>query len=91
MVKFRLPRNCSGIGAHYDYSPINPSNGKEILDWFKTAKTICEADNFDLFCDFFMYERHVIFVNMFTFDKTNVTHRKAVQNIFDNLFEEGQK
>jgi hypothetical protein len=33
----------------------------------------------------------VIFVNMFTFDKTNATHRKAVQNIFDNLFEAGKK
>ncbi|KAH6866497.1 hypothetical protein BKA58DRAFT_205548 [Alternaria rosae] len=91
MVKFRLPKSGGGIGAHYDYSPIIPSKGNEILDWVKTAKKICEADNFDLFCDFFMHERHVIFVNMFTFDKTNATHRKAVQNIFDNLFEAGKK
>jgi FAD/FMN-containing dehydrogenase len=28
---------------------------------------------------------------MFTFDKTNATHRKAVQSIFDNLFEAGKK
>ena len=28
---------------------------------------------------------------MFTFDKTNATHRKAVQNIFDGLFEAGKK
>jgi hypothetical protein len=33
----------------------------------------------------------VIFVNMFTFDKTSATHRKAVQNIFNSLFEEGKK
>jgi hypothetical protein len=61
------------------------------LAWVKTAKKICEAQSFDLFCDFFMHERHVIFVNMFTFDKTNAVHRTAVQTIFDDLFEEGKK
>jgi hypothetical protein len=91
MVKFRLPKDGGGIAAHYDYSPIIPSNGKEILTWVKTAKKICEAHSFDLFCDFFMHERHVIFVTMFTFDKTNAEHRRGVQAIFDNLFEEGKK
>lgn len=91
MVKFRLPKSGRGLGAHYDYSPIIPSKGREILEWVKIAKEICERHNFDLFCDFFMHERHAIFVNMFTFDKTNATHRKAVQDIFDNLFEAGKK
>jgi FAD/FMN-containing dehydrogenase len=91
MVKFRVPKKGGGIAAHYDYSPIIPSNGKEILAWVKISKAICEAQSFDLFCDFFMHERHVIFVNMFTFDKTEVMHRTAVQTIFDNLFEEGKK
>ncbi|KAJ4344464.1 uncharacterized protein N0V89_012206 [Didymosphaeria variabile] len=91
MVKFRLPKEGGGIGAHYDYSPIIPSSGKTVLDWVKVAKRICEAEGFDLFCDFFMHERHVIFVNMMTFDKTNLEHRRAVQAIFLNLFEEGKK
>jgi hypothetical protein len=38
-----------------------------------------------------MHERHDIFVNMMTFDKTNVEYRRAVQAIFMNLFEEGKK
>ncbi|PSN65330.1 FAD-linked oxidase-like protein [Corynespora cassiicola Philippines] len=91
MVQFRLPKDGGGIGAHYDYSPIIPSNGKVIIDWVKTAKRVCESEGFDLFCDFFMHERHVIFVNMMTFDKTNLNHRQAVENIFHNLFEEGKK
>ncbi|KAF2876664.1 4-cresol dehydrogenase [Massariosphaeria phaeospora] len=91
MVKFRLPKKGGGIGAHYDYSPIIPSSGKTVLEWVKTAKKVCEAEGFDLFCDFFMHERHVIFVNMMTFDKTNIAHRQAVQIIFRNLFEEGRK
>lgn len=28
---------------------------------------------------------------MFTFDKANAAHRRAVENIFSNLFEEGKK
>lgn len=44
-----------------------------------------------MFCDFFMHERHVIFVNMMTFDKTNGEHRRAVKAIFQTLFEEGRK
>lgn len=53
--------------------------------------SVCESENFDLFCDFFMHERHVIFVNMMTFDKTNPSHRQAVESIFTNLFREGKK
>ncbi|KAF1920186.1 hypothetical protein BDU57DRAFT_525325 [Ampelomyces quisqualis] len=30
MVKLRVPNSGDGIGAHYDYSPIIPSNAVEI-------------------------------------------------------------
>ncbi|MDV3160337.1 MAG: hypothetical protein Q8787_02535, partial [Sweet potato little leaf phytoplasma] len=91
MVKFRLPEDGKGVAAHIDYSPIIPSDGKTVLDWVKTAKGICEAEGFDLMCDFFMHERHVIFVNMMTFDKTDVEQRRAVEAIFQRLFQEGKK
>ncbi|EAT89060.2 hypothetical protein SNOG_03855 [Parastagonospora nodorum SN15] len=77
------------------WCPIIPSNGKEILDWVKNAKKICRSSNpGDLLLPIsFMHRaRHVILPStMFTFDKTNAVHRTAVQNIFDNLFEEGKK
>jgi hypothetical protein len=38
MVRFRLPKDGTGIGAHYDYSPIIPSSGREVLEWVRTAK-----------------------------------------------------
>lgn len=38
-----------------------------------------------------MHERHVIFVNMMTFDKTNPAHKHSVETIFSNLFKEGRK
>lgn len=90
MVKYRLPKEGQGIGGHIDYSAIIPSSGKVLLDWVRKSKEFYEAEGFDLFCDFFMHERHVIFVNMMTFDKTNTEHRTAVDKIFQNLFEEGR-
>ncbi|KAF2737823.1 FAD-linked oxidase-like protein [Polyplosphaeria fusca] len=91
MVKFRLPKDGSGIGAHYDYSPIIPSSGKEVLQWVTLARDIYEAEGWDLFCDFFMHERHVIFVSMMTFDKTNAEHKRAVNSMFFKMFEAGRK
>jgi hypothetical protein len=91
MVKYRLPKEKPGIGAHADYSPIIPSDGKTVLEWVTTARRVCEAEGFDLFCDFFMHERHVIFVNMMVFDKSNPEHRRAVDAIFRGLYKEGRK
>ena len=136
------------MGAHYDFSPIIPTEGGRVAEWVGVAKRcvgvvflmcwfswgldvcvgccacqrcapllfflfhgahfffslsllvhgnladcfrICEAHNFDLFCDFFLHERHLIFVNMLPFDKTNASHRSSVQAIFRELFEEGKK
>lgn len=146
MVKFRVPET-GGVGAHYDFSPIIPTEGGRVGEWVGVAKRcvgamflmcwfswvldvcvgccvcqrcvpllsfffprssrfshsllvhgylakclrICEAHNFDLFCDFFLHERHLIFVNMLPFDKTNASHRSSVQAIFRELFEEGKK
>lgn len=90
LVKYRLPLKGGGIGGHIDYSPIIPSSGKAVLEWIKVSQKICEENGFDLFCDFFMHERHIIFVNFTTFDKTNLEHRTAIRNIFQDLFKEGK-
>jgi hypothetical protein len=90
MVRYRLPKEKLGIGAHADYSPIIPSDGKTVLEWVTTARKVCESEGFDLFCDFFMHERHVIFVNMMVFDKSNPEHRRATDAIFRGLYKEGR-
>ncbi|EEA27460.1 hypothetical protein TMatcc_004251 [Talaromyces marneffei ATCC 18224] len=90
MVKYRLPLRGGGIGGHIDYSPIIPSSGKAVLEWIKISQKICEDNGFDLFCDFFMHERHIIFVNFTTFDKTNLEHRSAIRKIFQGLFKDGK-
>lgn len=90
MVNYRLPKDEQGIAGHADFSPIIPSSGKAVLDWVKTSQRISEAHGWDLFCDFFMHERHVIFVNFMTFDKSKAEHREAINAIFEGLYKEGK-
>ncbi|KAI1613492.1 glycolate oxidase [Exophiala viscosa] len=92
MVKFRLPKDESkGISGHGDFSSIIPSNGKQVLDWVRQSKRISEKHGFDLFCDFFMHERHLIFVNFQAFDKTLVEHQVGIQALFAELYDEAKE
>lgn len=91
MINYRMPKDGRGIAGHVDYSPIIPSSGKAVLEWAKASKQVCEARGWDLFCDFFMHEKHVIFVNFLTFNKSRPDHRQAISSILTDLFAEGKK
>ncbi|ETN42938.1 uncharacterized protein HMPREF1541_02096 [Cyphellophora europaea CBS 101466] len=79
----------TGIGAHADYSAIIPSDPASVLEWVHTAKRIYEAHGLDLFCDFFMHERHLIFVNMLVIDKSCPKQRRAADSLFRALHAAG--
>jgi hypothetical protein len=91
LVSYYNPKDGSGVGAHGAYSPIIPLDGKTVLEWVKVAKRVYESQGFDLLCDFFMHERHAVFVCMLCFDKTNPTQRVGIEKLFHGLFEEGAK
>ncbi|PVH76549.1 vanillyl alcohol oxidase [Cadophora sp. DSE1049] len=91
MVNYRVPGDGQGIAGHADYSPVLPSSGKAILEWARTSKAISEKHGWDLFCDFFMHERHAIFVNFMTFDKSKPEHCQAISSILAECYEEGKK
>jgi hypothetical protein len=91
MVDYYNPKEGGGVGAHGAYSPIIPLDGQTVLSWVKAAKQVYESNGFDLLCDFFMHERHAVFVCMLCFDKTNAVQRAATTKIFHGLFEAGSK
>lgn len=91
MVDFYNPRAGGGVGAHGSFSPIVPLDGAVMRAWTKTARRVYEAHGMDLCCDFFLGSRHAVFVCMLCFDKTNPQQRQAVEDIFEELFEEGTK
>jgi hypothetical protein len=80
-----------GVGAHGAYSPIVPLDGKTVVAWVRAAKAVYESQGFDLLCDFFMGERHAVFVCMLCFDKTSKAQREGIEKIFHGLFDAGTK
>lgn len=91
MVNYYGPKDGSGVGAHGAYSPIIPLDGKTVKAWVNVARKIYEDHGLDLLCDYFMADRHAVFVCMLCFDKTRPEQRQAVNDIFNKLFEEGTK
>lgn len=91
MVNYYNAKDGSGIGAHGAYSPIIPLDGKTMREWVTAARKVYESHGFDLCCDFFMAQRHAVLVCMLCFDKTNPQQRRAIDNIYHDLFEVGRK
>ena len=92
ILRFNLPLDDSGsVSAHRDFAPIIPAVGATVLEWVQTTRSICEEQGFDLFCDFFIQERSVIFIYLTTFDKANEIHRKALDTITSKFGEEARK
>lgn len=91
MVNFYNPKEGGGVGAHGAYSPIIPLDGKTMKKWAHAARKAYEDQGLDLLCDYFMSDRHAVFVCMLCFDKTNAKQRQAIDNTYKSLFKEGTK
>lgn len=51
-------------GGHIDYSPIIPASGRELYDWYMTAKQRTIDAKFDFFADFHVYPRYVVGIEL---------------------------
>ncbi|KAF3765572.1 4-cresol dehydrogenase [Cryphonectria parasitica EP155] len=91
MVSYYNPQDGSGVGAHGAYSPIVPLDGKTMREWVTVARKVYESQGLDLLCDFFMGQRHAVFVCMLCFDKTNPQQRQAIDSTYNGLFEAGTR
>ena len=92
LINWPIPRDKEGgKAAHGDYAPVIPSSGKLLLEWMKAAKPICEANGVELMADFFMHERHVVLMNMFTWDQTDPTQKEKMNRLYYGLYDEAKK
>ena len=93
LINWPIPRDREGGGraAHGDYAPVIPSSGKLVLEWMRASKPICEANGVELMADFFMLERHVVLMNMFTWDQTDPEQKKKMERLYYGLYEEAKK
>lgn len=91
LMSWPLKEDGAGKPAHGDYAPIIPSSGKRVLEWMRRAKPLFEAAGCELMTDFFMHERHVVIMGMFTFDQHNEKERKAMHELLMALHNEAKK
>lgn len=51
-------------GAHVDFSPIIPPSGRELYEWYLTARQRTIDARFDFFADFHVYPRYVVGIEL---------------------------
>jgi len=86
LINWPISKNRAGKAAHGDYAPVIPSSGKAVLEWMQLSKPVCEANGVELMADFFMHERHVVLMNMFTWDQTDPEQKKKVDQLYYGLY-----
>lgn len=92
LINWPIPSDkVGGKAAHGDYAPVIPSDGKLLLEWMEVCKPICEANGVELMADFFMHERHVVLMNMFTWDQTDPDQKEKMNRLYYGLYEEAKK
>jgi hypothetical protein len=87
LIHWPIPKDRKGKAAHGDSAPVIPSSGKLVLEWMKASKPICEANGVELMADFFMHERHVVLMNMYTWDQTDPQQKEKMNRLYNGLYE----
>ena len=91
LIDWPLPRNSKGKAAHGDYAPIIPSSGKLVREWMEASKPAYEKAGIELMGDFFMHDRHVVLMNMFTFDQQDPEQCRKIRGLYHDLYQEAKK
>ena len=92
LIEWAIPRGKKeGKPAHGDYAPVIPSDGARVMEWMEVSKQVCEEGGVELMADFFMYERHVVCMNMFTWDQTDEGQKRAVERVFYGLHDKARE
>lgn len=91
LIDWPLPKGSTGKAAHGDYAPVIPSSGKMLLEWMRVSQPIYDAAGIELMGDFFMHERHVVLMNMFTYDQQDPVQRRRVHELYYGLYREAKK
>ncbi|KAL3436872.1 hypothetical protein BDV09DRAFT_183828 [Aspergillus tetrazonus] len=73
-------------GGHIDYSPILPPSGRELYNWYLTAKQRTIDANFDFFADFHVYPRYVVAIELVIY---TLAEEPRVHELYRTLARDG--
>lgn len=86
IVNSRSDPGGGGGGGHIDYSPILPPSGRELYEWYLTAKARTIDANFDFFADFHVYPRYVVGIELVLYA---LSEEPRVHELYRNLARDG--
>jgi hypothetical protein len=78
----------SEIGGHIDYSPIIPPSGRELYEWYLTAKKRTIDAKFGFFADFHVYPRYIVNIELIIYTLREETR---LHKLYDHLVQDGAK
>lgn len=73
-------------GGHICFSPVIPPSGRELYDWYLTAKQRTIDAKFDMFADFHVFPRYVIAIELVIY---TLEEEGAVRDLFSKLLHDG--
>lgn len=76
-------------GGHLSFSPLFPTDGVDLQEWFGRALRLTEEAGFDLFCDFHVYGRYVIGIVLVVY--MPATEGERAKKLFESLLEDAER
>jgi len=75
-------------GGHLSFSPLFPTDGVALQEWFANALRLAEEAGFDLFADFHIYGRYVIGIVLVVYTPAEAERAK---NFFESLLDDAER
>ncbi len=75
-------------GGHICFSPVIPPSGRELYDWYLTAKQRTIDAKFDFFADFHVYPRYVVAIELVIY---TLGEEASVHALYSNLLHDASE
>lgn len=73
-------------GGHICFSPVIPPSGRELYDWYLTAKQRTIDAKFDFFADFHVFQRYVVAIELVIY---TLEEEKEIHDLYCKLLHDG--
>lgn len=91
MINFATPPDGNGHGAHTDFVPLMPNDGKLIMKWFTESRQIMVKHGFNPILGARIFKKHSFTIQMITYDSSSQTHAENLPRLWKGLAEAGKK
>ncbi|KAI1856950.1 uncharacterized protein JN550_013552 [Neoarthrinium moseri] len=85
MINYALPDDGSGHGAHSDFAPLLPFNGRLVKDWLQAAKSLYGEHDFDFLLGGHVFRRHFIAIHQTMYNSDDEGQARRVNRLMDAL------